>query len=111
MFTFQNYKKEQDMKIIKASIIGGVVGAVISLFISPIRGAQARKLVANKAKNAALNFENKFHEGINHVEDSAAQIKSNVDNTVEDAKNNAENSINSARSKVAEKIDPSPRTR
>jgi gas vesicle protein len=106
MFTMYNYKKEQEKKVITASIIGGVVGAFIALFISPIKGSQARKLVADKAKNTALNIENKFHEGINHIEEAAENVKSDVDTNIQNARKKTENSINSARSRVAEKIEP-----
>jgi gas vesicle protein len=68
--------KKQEKKMLAAAVAGGLAGAGISLFVSPLKGSQARRLIANRAKRVAMNIENKVHESLQQAESGSDSMRS-----------------------------------
>jgi gas vesicle protein len=105
MFSFyKKYEQENQKKVATSAVIGIVAGAITALFLSPIKGSQARKIVANKAKNVAQKIENRFSDTVNAVEDGVKDIGNNIKVKADDAKAKVNRDINKARNTAAENL-------
>lgn len=105
MFSFyKKYEQENQKKVVKSAILGIAAGAVTAFFLSPIRGSQARKIVADKARMTAQNIENRFSDTVTNVGEGIRDVGSNIKDKVEEAKAVADREANKARGKAADSL-------
>ncbi|MBC7472417.1 MAG: YtxH domain-containing protein [candidate division SR1 bacterium] len=103
MFSFYNkYKQENQKKVLTSAVLGIIAGAVTALFISPMRGSQARKMVTDKAKKVAQDMEDKFSYTAGAVGTGIKDISNNIRDKAEEVKSTAVRDINKGRSKTAD---------
>jgi gas vesicle protein len=102
---YKNYQRENDKKILLSTIIGAVVGSMITLFISPVKGRDARKIVANRVQKFTENIEEGIDDTKRKASNKLSQISSQLEEKGGEAKRETTNAINSARNKIADKIE------
>jgi gas vesicle protein len=103
MFMFyKNYEQENQKKVVMSAVLGVVAGAVTALFLSPLRGSQARKIIANKARSVAQNIEDRFSDTVDSVKDGIKDAGNSIKDKTDGARDIANRDARRVRSKVSE---------
>jgi gas vesicle protein len=103
MFMFyKNYEQENQKKVVASAVLGVAAGVVTALFLSPIRGSQARKIVANKARSVAQNIEDRFSDAVDNVKDGIKDVSDGIKDKTDDVRDIVNRDARRVRGKVSE---------
>jgi gas vesicle protein len=98
MFNYLKRKQAQKAQknLATGAIIGGLVGGILTLFLSPFTGKQARKIAADKAKKVHSLSKN----AVTNIKSQISQTAQNVKTTLKKGEENAKNAALNLSDKV-----------